>query len=164
MVKETKLPTSCCSCHTSLRVSPGINNNGNKKKITLSKVYMVWYFVAERGKIRETCSGKWHLSLISQLWNRKEWMKLLGRTKFNFISPDLNVVTATCVNFGLFFPLLPSCKIAIWRCSSCSKAHRDYWWDIAFSKIWNRLWKAARETNLKHLCLGSKKYFWARKC
>jgi len=31
-------------------------------------------------------------------------MKLLGGTKFNFIPPNLNVVTATCVNFSLLFP------------------------------------------------------------
>lgn len=38
-------------------------------------------------------------------------MKLLGRTKFNFISPDLNVVTATCVNFSLFFPCFPPARL-----------------------------------------------------
>ena len=38
-------------------------------------------------------------------------MKILGGTKFNFISPDLNVVTATCVNFGLLFPCFPPARL-----------------------------------------------------
>lgn len=55
--------------------------------------------------------------LISWLWNRKEWMKLLGGTKFKFRSLYPSIVTATCVNFNLVLPCfppvwLPSCNTA----------------------------------------------------
>lgn len=52
-------------------------------------------------------------------------MKLLGGTKFKFISPDLNVVTTTCVNFGLLFRCFPPARLQS-HAAAPAKTCRDY--------------------------------------